>query len=138
MKKKNKILVTGGSGRFGKILKKQNFKDYFFPDKKELDITSIKSIKKFILKKRPKIIIHLAGLSRPVQLHESNLIESINLNIIGTSNLILSLYISLQTMFILVQKVIIKKLILFYLSITMAGQNSGESLLFTCIKTLSS
>jgi len=89
MKKKNKILVTGGSGRFGKILKKQNFKDYFFPDKKELDITSIKSIKKFILKKRPKIIIHLAGLSRPVQLHESNLIESINLNIIGTSNLVM-------------------------------------------------
>ena len=87
--KKNKILVTGGSGRFGKILKKQNFKDYIFPSKKELDITNIKSINKFVSRTKPKIIIHLAGLSRPVQLHESNSTESINLNIIGTSNLVM-------------------------------------------------
>ena len=87
--KKNKILVTGGSGRFGKILKKQNFKDYIFPSKKELDITNIKSINKFVSKTKPRIIIHLAGLSRPVQLHESNSLESINLNIIGTSNLVM-------------------------------------------------
>ena len=87
--KKNKILVTGGSGRFGKILKKQNFKDYIFPSKKELDITNIKSINKFVSKTKPKIIIHLAGLSRPVQLHESNPTDSINLNIIGTSNLVM-------------------------------------------------
>ena len=87
--KKNKILVTGGSGRFGKILKKQNFKDYIFPSKNELDITNIISINNFVSKTKPKIIIHLAGLSRPVQLHESNSIESINLNIIGTSNLVM-------------------------------------------------
>ncbi len=89
MTKKNKILVTGGSGRFGEILKKQNFKDYIFPNKRELDITNVKSIKKFILRKKPKIIIHLAGLSRPVQLHDKNPIKSINLNIIGTSNLVM-------------------------------------------------
>ena len=52
--KKNKILVTGGSGRFGKILKKQNFKDYIFPSKKVLDITNIKSINKFVSKKSLK------------------------------------------------------------------------------------
>ena len=50
-----------------------------------MNILLLKEIKKT----KPKIIIHLAGLSRPVQLHESNSTESINLNIIGTSNLVM-------------------------------------------------
>ena len=42
---KNKILVTGGDGRFSKILKKQNLKlDLFFASKKQCDITNINSI----------------------------------------------------------------------------------------------
>ncbi len=86
--KKNKIVVTGGSGRFGRILKKQNFKNYIFPDKYDFDITNTKSIHNYILKIKPKTIIHLAGFSRPVELHESNPIKSIKLNIIGTSNLV--------------------------------------------------
>ena len=90
MIKKNKIVVTGGSGRFGRILKKQNFKNYIFPDKYNFDITNTKSIQNYILKIKPKTIIHLAGFSRPVELHESNPIKSINLNIVGTSNLVMA------------------------------------------------
>ena len=90
MMKKNKIIVTGGSGRFGRILKKQNFKNYIFPDKYNFDITNTKSIQNYILKIKPKTIIHLAGFSRPVELHESNPIKSINLNIVGTSNLVMA------------------------------------------------
>ena len=33
MKKNRTIIVTGGTGRFGKILQKQNFKHYIFPKK---------------------------------------------------------------------------------------------------------
>ncbi len=89
MKLSNKILVTGGNGRFGKVLKKFNYKNFIFPTKKQLDITNLNSIKKFIIKTKPKIIIHLAGLSRPLSLHEKNPTKSINLNIIGTCNLVL-------------------------------------------------
>ncbi len=89
MKLNNKILVTGGNGRFGKVLKKLNYKNFIFPTKKQLDITNIKSIKRFIVKTKPKVIIHLAGLSRPLSLHEKNPVKSISLNIIGTSNLVI-------------------------------------------------
>ena len=42
-----------------------------------------------ILKKyNPKTILHLAGLSRPMNIHEKNISKSINLNIIGTANLV--------------------------------------------------
>jgi len=85
----NKILVTGGSGRFGKTLKKFNYKNFIYPTKKQLDITNVKSIRKYIAKIRPKAIIHLAGLSRPLSLHEKEPTKSINLNIIGTSNLVI-------------------------------------------------
>ena len=32
-------------------------------------------------------MVHLAGLSRPIDLHEKDVEKSINLNIIGTSNI---------------------------------------------------
>ena len=89
MKDKNKILVTGGSGRFGKILKKLYLKNYIFPSKNLLDITNIKSIERYVKKTRPKAIIHLAGLSRPLSRHDKNPIESINLNIVGTCNIVM-------------------------------------------------
>ena len=89
MKKKNKIIVTGGSGRFGRILRKFNFKNFIFPSKKQLDITDIESIKRCIKKINPKSIIHLAGLSRPLSLHEKDPVKSIHLNIIGTCNLVM-------------------------------------------------
>ena len=89
MKLSNKILVTGGNGRFGKILKKCNYENFIFPTKHQLDITNIKSIKSYINRIKPKTIIHLAGLSRPLSSHDKDPIKSINLNIIGTCNLVI-------------------------------------------------
>ena len=40
-KNMNKLVVTGGSGRFGKILKNMGYK-YKFPNKTELNILSKK------------------------------------------------------------------------------------------------
>ena len=85
----NKILVTGGDGRFAKLLKSKNKKlNLIFCSKKQLDILNLKSIKKNFEKHRPKIIFHCAGLSRPMDIHEKNIIKSIDLNIIGTANLV--------------------------------------------------
>ena len=85
----NKILVTGGDGRFAKILKDKNKKlNLVFCSKKQLDILNIKSIKKNFLKHKPKIIFHCAGLSRPMNIHEKDITKSIDLNIIGTANLV--------------------------------------------------
>ena len=46
---KTKILVTGGTGRFGTILKKlkTNY-EIFYPNKKTLDITDFRNIQKYI------------------------------------------------------------------------------------------
>jgi len=84
---KKRILVTGGTGRFGSILKrlKTNY-ELLFPSKITLDITNFKSIQKYIKLKKPNIVIHLAGLSRPMNIHDRKIKESINLNIIGTCN----------------------------------------------------
>ena len=90
MSNNKKIVVTGGSGRFGKLLKKKNNKNFIFPTKKELNILKIDKIIKYLKKKRPKYLIHLAGLSRPIIIHENNISLSIKLNIIGTSNLVIA------------------------------------------------
>ena len=84
-----KILVTGADGRFGSILKtiKTN-KKFIFRSRKQLNILSTKSILKNIKKFKPNYILNLAGLSRPMSIHEKKLVKSIELNIIGTCNLV--------------------------------------------------
>ena len=86
--KSKKILVTGGEGRFAKVLREKNKKlNLFFASKKDCNILDIKSITKTVRKIKPKIILHCAGLSRPMKIHEKNITKSIDLNIIGTSNI---------------------------------------------------
>jgi len=88
MKLNYKIVITGGSGRFGSILqKKYKSNKLFYPSKKQLNILSTKSIEKFLKKIKPKFLIHLAGLSRPMKMHDDNISKSIDLNIIGTANI---------------------------------------------------
>ena len=85
---KTKILVTGGEGRFSKILKEKNKRlNLIFTNKKQCNILSINSIESIIKKIKPKIILHCAGLSRPMSIHEKKISNSIDLNIIGTANL---------------------------------------------------
>tara|TARA_B100001057_G_scaffold224683_1_gene224996 strand:+ start:1015 stop:1731 length:717 start_codon:yes stop_codon:yes gene_type:complete len=87
-KSKKKIVITGGSGRFGSQIK--NFKSKhstYFPSKKKLDILNLRNIRNYLKKIKPDILIHLAGLSRPMNVHEKNINKSIDLNIIGTANI---------------------------------------------------
>jgi dTDP-4-dehydrorhamnose reductase len=84
-----KIVVTGGSGRFGSILqKKYKSNKLLYPSKEQLNILSKESVEKYLKKTNPKILIHLAGLSRPMKIHDNNISKSIDLNIIGTANIV--------------------------------------------------
>ena len=85
---KNKIVITGGSGRFGSELKKiKNKYKLLFPTKDKLNILNLKNIKKYLKLEKPYYLIHLAGLSRPMEIHEKQIDRSIDLNIIGTANI---------------------------------------------------
>jgi len=84
-----KVIFTGGSGRFGKIFReKTKIKHIFFPNKKELNILDINSINKYLSKVKPKVLIHAAGLSRPMEIHDKDINSSIDKNIIGTCNIV--------------------------------------------------
>jgi dTDP-4-dehydrorhamnose reductase len=87
---KDKILFTGGFGKFGNIFQ-SIFKlpNIFFPKKKEFNILNIKQMEKYLYKVRPKILIHAAAISRPMKIHETDIEKSIKTNIIGTSNVVL-------------------------------------------------
>ena len=85
---KKKIVVTGGTGRFGNCLK--SFKTnhtIFFPTKKTFDILNTVNLKKYLKTTKADTVIHLAGLSRPMSIHEKDIKKSIELNIIGTANI---------------------------------------------------
>ena len=90
MSKKYKTVVTGGNGRFGKELRKNSNQNYLFPSKKKLNILNLTSIENYLKKYKPKYLIHLAGFSRPMIEHEYNISKSIQLNIIGTSNIVMA------------------------------------------------
>ena len=84
---KNRIIITGGTGRFASELKKIKSKyKLFFPSKSQLNILKINTIYNYLRSKKPKYLIHLAGLSRPMSAHNKLLKKSIDLNIIGTAN----------------------------------------------------
>ena len=94
-------------------------KKLIFRNKKQLNILSLKSITNNFKKYRPSYILHLAGLSRPMKIHEQNINKSIDLNIIGTCNLvkepqkeILSLFIYLRVTSILaIREITVKKML---------------------------
>jgi len=84
-----KIVITGGDGRFAQVLKKDNKKlNILYPSKKGLDILDLNSIKKYLKKNKPQYLIHAAALSRPMNIHDKQISTSINLNIIGTANIV--------------------------------------------------
>jgi len=86
---KKRILVTGGDGRFANILKKKNkILDLKFLSKKELNILNTRSIEKAVKKYKPLIILHCAALSRPMSIHDTDIKKSIDINIIGTANIV--------------------------------------------------
>ena len=87
--KNKKIIMTGGSGRFAKVFKSIVHKEkIFYPSKKILDIKNLNSIKNYIKKIKPDYLIHCAALSRPMNIHDKKINESITTNIIGTANIV--------------------------------------------------
>ena len=88
-----KIIITGGTGRFGSVLKNTKSKyRTFFPTKKKFNIMNLNSIRLYLKLKKPDYLIHLAGLSRPMKIHDENINKSIDLNIIGTANITKACY----------------------------------------------
>tara|TARA_X000000368_G_C22907080_1_gene656771 strand:- start:255 stop:959 length:705 start_codon:yes stop_codon:yes gene_type:complete len=87
--KKNRIIVTGGNGRFASTLKKSKLNlNFIFPSKNQLNILKISSIRNFIKKNNPKYLLHCAALSRPMNIHDKFISKSIDTNIIGTANVV--------------------------------------------------
>lgn len=86
-----KILISGGNGEFAKqILKYNKLFKIFAPTKKEMDITKLESIIQFIKKKKITYFIHAAALTKPMSQHDNKIEESIKINIIGTSNVVIA------------------------------------------------
>ena len=86
---KKKILVNGKTSRFCKYLKNEldNFKT-FFVSKKQFDILNLKQMDNYVKNKKITHLLHIAGLSRPMSIHDTDIEKSIDLNIIGTSNIV--------------------------------------------------
>ena len=85
----NKIVVSGGNGRFASVLKRTiDSKNYHFPNKSQMNILNLSSLEKYLKLKKPKYFIHVAGLSRPMSIHDKKISQSIDINIIGTCNVV--------------------------------------------------
>ena len=53
-----------------------------------MDILNLGSLEKYLKLKKPKYFIHAAGLSRPMNTHDKIISKSIDMNIIGTCNVV--------------------------------------------------
>ena len=86
---KKKIAITGKTSRVAKTLKKYFFgPNITYLDKKKFDILNFKQINSFLKKNKIKTLVHMAGLSRPMKIHKENINKSIEINIIGTANVV--------------------------------------------------
>ena len=88
-KLKKNILITGKTSRFCKFLKQYLYKfNTIYTDKKEFNFNNLGQMSDFIKNKNIHYLIHIAGLSRPMDIHDKNIILSIDSNIIGTANIV--------------------------------------------------
>ncbi len=86
--KKQKILLTGGSGLLGKEILKLD-KKIFAPLREEMDISNFKKVEVVFKKYKPDIVLHLAAATKPPE-HEKNPEVGILNNIVGTANIALA------------------------------------------------
>ena len=89
LKLKRNVLVTGKTSRFCKFLKNTNTNlNFIYTDKKNFNILNYRQMNNFLKNKQIDYLIHVAGLSRPMSIHEKKIDVSIDLNIIGTANIV--------------------------------------------------
>ena len=82
-----KILVIGGSGNLGKILKKKSFfKGHLFPPSKKIDIRKSENLEAFIRKNKINLIINCAAIAR-MRICEKYKDKSYAVNVLGVQNL---------------------------------------------------
>ena len=86
---KKNIAITGKTSRVAKTLKKYFFgPNIIYLDKKKFNILNFKQIDNFLKKNKIKTLVHMAALSRPMKIHKENINKSIEINIIGTANIV--------------------------------------------------
>lgn len=93
MKKGNDsiVLLTGASGKLGsKILSSGSFQSIMAPSHTEFEVTNPDQLNEYLNDYKPKSIIHCAALARMKACQEDPA-RAIQINIIGTSNLIMAL-----------------------------------------------
>lgn len=88
-----KVLITGGEGDIARaIIEKLSGKNNYeikAPGKKELDVTDIASVQKFVEEYMPDILINNAGYVVPMSIADCNIEsekEAIDINLFGTFN----------------------------------------------------
>ena len=73
---------------FASVFKKIKQNKKIFTLKENFRFKEFNSIRKYVRKIKPDYLIHCAALSRPMDIHEKNIEESISRNIIGTCNIV--------------------------------------------------
>lgn len=86
MLEENKILITWWTGRLGKASKKI-FPNAIYPSRQDMDITDSEMIENFIIKTKPKYIIHLAALAS-IPACEDNKKLAWKINVEASKNLV--------------------------------------------------
>ena len=87
-----KLLITGGAGKLAQQLSIKNKGRYliYAPHRSAMDLTSLESVKRYMDKTKPDIVLHAGAYTRPMNKHQENADISIQTNIIGTCNVVLS------------------------------------------------
>jgi GDP-L-fucose synthase len=96
MKKNSKILVTGTNGLVGasilRILKEQNYRNLYYPTRKELDLLNEKKVKNYLEKTKPEYVFSPAAYVGGIEANMKDPINFLSLNTKLQNNIILSCY----------------------------------------------
>ncbi len=87
-----KLLITGGAGKLARQIINKNRGQYkiYAPNRDYMDLTCADSVRDYISKINPDIVLHAGAYARPLNKHQENADISIKTNIIGTCNVVLA------------------------------------------------
>ena len=95
MKKNTRVLLTGGSGMVGRnILDHQSVCEWnvISPNRNELDLTDFDATIDYIIKIKPDIIVHAAGLVGGIHANISHPVDFLAVNLDISRNIIIAAY----------------------------------------------